>query len=331
MRLLFIYSGIQTLSHLGENVVGAFKMLEKEMGNFHIQTHFPTTDPLANLAEKIKSFRPQIALVFCKDAHPMTRYIRNWAPGIPIGLWVVNDPYHLTDYEWMVPSYDFMLTQDSGCVPYYRNVKKRPAFHVPLAVNPVLYRPMNVSPTYQSDICFVGSAWPGRLPFFDRLRVLLMKKKFLIIGEGWEKLKYYHQLKRGIRTNKIPPDEVSRYYNGAKIVLNIHRTSDDLGRNPRKVPALTPNNRTFDIAACGAFQLASKRYDLGRYYQLGKEMVDYSDITDLKRKMIYYLNHEQQRKKIAEGAYQRTLQEHSYHVRMRRLVGILHGYLRRRN
>lgn len=330
MRLLFVYSGLQTMSRLGENVVSAFEKLQKNMRNFSFQPHYTTSHSLPSLAEKIKRFRPHIALVFCKDAHPITAHIRKWAPTIPIGLWVVNDPYHLKDYEWMVSSYDFMLTQDSGCVPYYRRVKKRPSFHVPLAVNPADYRPMNVPLSYQSDICFIGSAWPGRLPVIDRLHPFLLQKKFIIIGDGWEKLKHYQQLKRGIISKKIPPDEVARYYNGAKIVLNIHRTSDDLGRNPRKLPARTPNNRTFDIAACGSFQLATKRADLGRFYQMNKEMVDYLGIEDLKRKMIYYLQHEHQRKAIARGAYRRTLKEHTYVARMRKLVGILHGYLQKR-
>ncbi|MFC4076929.1 glycosyltransferase [Salinithrix halophila] len=322
---------MKTLSRLGENVIGAFRRLERSLGNFHIQTYYSKLESREKLFQRIRFFHPHIILVFCKEAHAVNSDIRKWAPKVPVGLWVVNDPYHIQDYEWMVPYYDFMVTQDSGCLPFYRDRRNKPAFHLPLAVNPTHYFPGNVKRDYQSDVCFVGSAWSDRIRLMDHLIPLLSGKKVIIVGEGWEKLKHYSRLKKSMINRNIPPSETARYYNGAKIVLNIHRPLNDINKNPYHLPACTPNNRTFDIAACHSFQLVSRRRDLGRLYRLGEEIITYKNLKDLKQKIDYYLIHDKQREEIAGRAYRRTLRDHTYTVRMRQLIHIMHRFLRSRS
>jgi spore maturation protein CgeB len=199
-----------------------------------------------------------------------------------------------------------------------------------LAVNPAKYRPVNVPPKYRSDICFVGSAFPVRLHFFDQMTPFLLKKRFIIIGQWWERLKNFDHLKHRIHNDPIPPSEVVKYYNGAKIVLNIHRTQNDRRDNHRNLPAYSPNNRTFEIAACRSFQLLSCRRDLPKFYAPGQEMVCFQNLKDLKRKINYYLAHEDEREQIAVKAYRRTLKDHTYRVRLRYLIHLLEKHITRR-
>ncbi|MFD2879981.1 hypothetical protein ACFTAO_34770 [Paenibacillus rhizoplanae] len=54
----------------------------------------------------------------------------------------------------------------------------------------------------------------------------------------------------------VQPETAAKFYNGAKIVLNIHRPSaEKYNRNQSGIIATSINNRTFDAASCEAFQL----------------------------------------------------------------------------
>jgi spore maturation protein CgeB len=118
---------------------------------------------------------------------------------------------------------------------------------------------------------------------------------------------------------------VCKYYNGANIVLNVHRSFDDpyLKQNKEMVQADTPNNRLFEIAACASFQLSDHRPDIEMYYQTGTEIITYGDESELKEKITFFLPREQLRKKIAIQAYQRTMKEHLYENRLKQMVQII--------
>ncbi|WP_054949714.1 CgeB family protein [Numidum massiliense] len=324
MRLLYIAAGSKTLSEVDPNMISAFQQLQKERPSFAFKAVSSRREPLQRLQATIDSFRPDVVIAF-KGASSPVIVERLKSKGIPVGLFVVDDPHNLKKHKQKARSFDFVMTQEASCVPFYRRHKK-PALHLPLAVNPEKYYPRAVAKKYESDICFVGSALPVRLALFDKLAPFLQKKKFVIVGRWWEQLKKYAQLQRHIRNETIPPDEVAKYYNGAKIVLNIHRDNNDAvpkthrNGNSYNLPTYTPNNRTFDIAACRAFQLTSARRDIKNFYAPNEEIVCFDGIADLKQKINYYLAHEQERKRVAALAYERTMREHTYVNRLREFV-----------
>ncbi|MFC4076926.1 CgeB family protein [Salinithrix halophila] len=321
MKLLYITSGGPSYAELDPNLIQAFRRLEKKLKDFHFQFYRPRVEPIATLFNRVQSFRPDVILSL-RGAISGERVTQLRKMGIPVGLFVVDDPYLLRYHSRQVPPYTFMVTQESSCLSFYRK-RKKPCIHLPLGVNEATYHPERVPEKYQSDICFVGSALPARLHTFDQMVDFLRKKKFVIVGRWWERLKHYKQLNHGIINQTIPSSETAKYYNGAKIVLNIHRTKNDVKGNPFGIPAFTPNNRTFDIAACRSFQLVSQRKELGRYYRLGEEVIAFKGIKDLKQKIEYYLAHDKERERIAARAYQRTLKDHTYEARLRSLIQVL--------
>ncbi|WP_177167932.1 CgeB family protein [Marininema mesophilum] len=324
MRLLFISQGIGSLANLNPNMITALRGLEREDRSFQLLS-LPTFD-LKRLDKVIRSQRPDIALVMRGFAVPklLIHYLR--MKGIPVGVWLADDPYHLMDSHKIARPYHFIITQEASCVPIYR-ARGKACYFLPLGVNPSIYRPMEVNKKYESDVCFIGNAFPGRLEIIDALSPHLKHERLVLIGKWWDRLKNYKLLQRHILEEEIPPSEVVRYYNGAKIVLNIHRSCNDIQKNPRNTPAYSPNNRTFDIAACRSFQLITHRRDLEKFYKNGVDIVSYHKPLDLLKKMDYYLRHPDERTAIAQNAYQRTMREHTYDVRVRRLLVILQNYL----
>ncbi|WP_196305225.1 CgeB family protein [Metabacillus sediminilitoris] len=318
MRLMFIYTSQNTLSHLDSNIISAFKTLEKNLEDFTFGSVFYNSmQDLLKISHKVRSFRPDVIL----KCHPnvpasLINMLKKYAT---VGIWVVNDPYNLMIHEKSVKPYDFVISQDASCVSFY-NQKNKPCIHLPLAVNPKKYHPMKVPEKYQYDISFIGNAWPERIPIIDNLAPFLLKKKFIIIGKNWNKLKSYKKMQPYIIDTLIPPREVAKYYNGSKIILNIHRGHNDVKMNHKKLPAFTPNNRTFDIAACSAFQLCDCRQGLDHLYKINDEVVCYNSLEDLKSKINEYLKNEKERERISNNALRRTLTDHTYEKRLQYLL-----------
>ncbi|SEN11334.1 glycosyltransferase, partial [Lihuaxuella thermophila] len=88
----------------------------------------------------------------------------------------------------------------------------------------------------------------------------------------------------------------------------------------------TPNNRTFEIAACRSFQLATWRRDLNKLYVPEQEIATYRTLKELREKIRYYLKHDDEREEMTDRAYQRTLRDHTYYVRLRDLLDLLQNH-----
>lgn len=80
------------------------------------------------------------------------------------------------------------------------------------------------------------------------------------------------------------------------------------------------NQRVYDVSACGGFVLSDYRSDLEKLFELGKEVVCYRDSGEIKTLCEYFLNHPEERKKIAAYAQKRVLKEHTYKHRMKQVV-----------
>ncbi|SDW69568.1 spore maturation protein CgeB [Marininema mesophilum] len=318
MRLLYVASGIPSLADLDPNLIRGFRMLAKERPDFSLAVFRPEKQRIYGLLQMIRSFRPD-GLLSLRGQLPASVVLRIRKMGVPVGLYMVDDPYSFTNHVKVVKPYSFMITQDSGCVPHYQRLGI-PTLHLPLAVDPTKYRPLVVGKRYQSDICFVGSATDARIAMIDEMAGLLQERRFLLIGRWWDRLRNYEKWKHAIINQPIPAGEVARYYNGAKIVWNFHRDSDDVNRNPRKIPACTPNNKTFEIAACRSFQLVSHRRDLVRYYRINQEMVSFQGRSELEKKTRYFLQQDQLREGIAARARMRTTKDHTYRVRLTEFI-----------
>ncbi|MBC7227531.1 MAG: glycosyltransferase [Thermoflexales bacterium] len=107
------------------------------------------------------------------------------------------------------------------------------------------------------------------------------------------------------------PEEVGRVYSQSRIVFNCSIAGD-------------VTMRIFEGAACGALVLTdSVANGLEELFEIGREIVVYRDDADLMEKIAYYLAHEEEREAIARAGQQRTLREHTYLHRMRKLVEIV--------
>lgn len=271
--------------------------------------------------------RPDLVLVL--DALGITFTVdqadRIRALGLRTAVWLPDDPYHSDTTVNIASHYDYVFTFEASCVPMYQENGCREVHYLPAGVNPRHIRPEWVEPSYRSDICFIGSAYWNRVALFDEMASYLARKNVKIIGYWWERLRNYSKLKSKIFGHWISPEEAAKYYTGAKIVINLHRSADDPSHNSnsRNIPALSVNPRLFEIAVCGTLQLTDLRELLPEMYTPGEEIVTFDSAGDLMRKLDYYLARDAERCELARRTLVRTVRDHNYESRLSRLLQII--------
>ena len=255
---------------------------------------------------------------------------------VKTAIWFLDDPQEIDFTSKKGTLYDYVFTVESACVDAYKEAGSRNAFFLPLGCDPSIDKKMKVEEKYQSDICFVGVAFPDRVAFFDSLADFLKDHKVKIVGGGpsvgsaedpwlWKrKLKRLDVLEKFVVDEIVMPQEAAKYYNGARICLNIHRSSVDMRFEKGNKKGIQPrgvSGRTFEIAGCGAFQLIDNlRSDVSEHFDVGKEIVTFSDTEDFKKKVEYYLAHDKERNAIAQASQKKAYARHTYKRRLESLL-----------
>jgi spore maturation protein CgeB len=85
------------------------------------------------------------------------------------------------------------------------------------------------------------------------------------------------------------------------------------------------NPRTFELAACGAFQLCDDRKLLPELFEVGEEIITFSSLEDMREKMEHYLAHPEERKAVCERARARVIRDHSYGRRIEQMLSMIYA------
>lgn len=178
------------------------------------------------------------------------------------------------------------------------------------------------------EVSFIGSAYWNRVNFFREILPDLMNYNTVINGIWWDRLPEAALYGDRIEIGKwMSPQETAVAYSGSKIVINLHRSHIDevVNNNTLSIPAVSPNPRTFEIAATGTLQLVDARDDMGSFYKPGEEIETFASPQEMMDKIRFYLTHEEERRAIALRAFERTLKDHTYTKRIHQLLTVIYG------
>ena len=158
-------------------------------------------------------------------------------------------------------------------------------------------------------------------------------------GDGWP-------------NGRVSQDDMIKLFSESRVNLNLTKSSGIFGLKPfvkllfrRWVdgtyhlysPVSWVNNvkslydkrreqikgRNFEVPGSGGFLLTSDADNLGDYYENGKEIVIFENTEEMIEKIKYYLSHEDERQRIAEAGYRRTLRDHTYEKRFNEIFKIM--------
>jgi len=88
-------------------------------------------------------------------------------------------------------------------------------------------------------------------------------------------------------------------------------------------PPYANNLRLFEATGAGTLLITDWKQNLHEMFEPGKEIVTYRNPQECAELVRYYLEHENERREIAEAGQRRTLQEHTYYQRMQELGDII--------
>ncbi|PES74470.1 protein CgeB [Bacillus cereus] len=316
MKLLYISSGYSRIyEYLDQSIKAVLSNSHYEWIHFH---------PLENI-EKLKAivttFQPKLALTILGDYLSLSaiQYLKE--NGIKLACWMTEDPFYIDKTIQTIHRFDYIFTIDNGALRHYQSIHPN-VYHLPLGTDATIFKPLPAENIHKIDLLLVGYPYPTRVNF---IHFLLENTKYqiMLIGKGW-----YNNLQKRWRNNPrviiqdtwIEPQKVSYYYNGAKIVLNPHRIhSFWLNRNTHGVISESINNRTFDIASCGAFQLIEEKHDLRSFFT-EEEMISYLDYEDCLHKLGIYMDDEELRETISQKARKIVIEQHTFDHRVRNMI-----------
>lgn len=78
--------------------------------------------------------------------------------------------------------------------------------------------------------------------------------------------------------------------------------------------------RIWDVLGCGGFLLTNYQAEIPYYFKEGEDLVCFDGLEDLCEKVGYYLEHEEERKRIAWNGYHKVREKHSYIERIHTIL-----------
>ncbi|MCC8194663.1 MAG: glycosyltransferase [Deltaproteobacteria bacterium] len=264
----------------------------------------------------VERFEPD--LVLCMAQAPLSRQglSRLRKDGVTTAMWFVEDYRLFTYWRAFAPLYDvFAVIQREPFLSELARSGVANALYLPLAADPAVHKPLDLSPAerqqFGAELSFMGAGYPNRRTAFHEL----VKYGLKIWGTEWDGDPILAPAVQ-MRGRRISTEDAVRIFNAACINLNLHSSvkAEEVVSGGDFV-----NPRTFEIAACGAFQLVDTRTLMADLFEEG-DLATFSSLGELEEKIIHFAAHPEERNAYALRGRERVLASHTYTARMRTLL-----------
>ncbi len=232
---------------------------------------------------------------------------------IPVAYWFVEDFRIATYWERIAPLVtSFAVIQKEEWIPRLEGRGLSNVLYLPTAADQTIFRPEPATGEdpvrFSAPLAFMGAGYYNRQHFLRHLSDLGLG----IWGADWE---VSDPLGPYLRSpgKRILPEEAAQIYRNSGVNLNIHSSVYHRGVNP---DGDFVNPRTFEIAACGGFQLVDRRSLLPELLVPEEEVAVFDDEESCRKMVQHYQSHAREREAIARAGLARTMQEHTIARRM---------------
>ena len=273
--------------------------------------------------QRVQYEQPDLVLALAQA--PLTAGLldRLAADAVRTAFWFVEDFRRFPYWQDVGPRYSYVFCiQRDECLAAFEAAGIKNARYLPCAADQAVHAPIRLSPAeqaeYGSAVSFVGAGYRNRRVTFRRFVDL----DFKIWGSGWngaEGLWGRVVQRDGAR---VSTDDSVRVFSASAINLNLHSSTYVDGVDPLG-DFLNP--RTFELAACAAFQLVDERRYLPELFVPGTEVATFASPSELRDRIDYFLSHPEERAAIAAAGRRRALAEHTYKARMGELIEEVFG------
>lgn len=193
-------------------------------------------------------------------------------------LYLFDDDKRYGETKELTKHFNTIITS----IPEKHSLRGKNGFEsmlLPFGVNVALYRALNIP--RDLDVVFIGQRFGNREKYVSFLRSKGVN--VVTAGRNWPK-------------GRITQGEMIELINRAKIVLNFSSSAGNIGLKHI-------NGRIFEVLATSSFLLAEYSSDLEKYFDIGKDLVTFSDEQELFSLVSYYLQADDDRMRIALSGY----------------------------
>ena len=249
--------------------------------------------------------------------------------------WFGDDHNRFDSYSrFYAPLFNWSATTDQLSVEKYHKIGYNNIIKTQWGCNNFIYGPMkNNKDKDKYSVSFVGQRYNLRSYISD----VISEAGFDIqcFGRGWpngrisqnQMLKIFSQSKINLNITKTQRRIEPRFILGIflreeidkRITINSPTEWPHIFRSLVANPRAQIKGRTFEIPGCEEFMLTQYVDGLDEYYREGKEIAVFKNNNELLNKIRYYLDNDKERRKVAKAGYIRTIKEHTYEKRFRKL------------
>lgn len=203
-------------------------------------------------------------------------------------IWLSDGPFTSESTARLAVLFDYVFTQNTLHIPFYQHSGCREVHYLPFAADRSLFSPRSVEAECTFDLLLLGDARATGKEYAEIIKHVFPIRKVAAAGTGWEEYPGVKVLPSGA--------ELQNYYNGAEIIIHW-------GGPPGKI---------FDIAACGAFQLAEAHPNIYEYMNPGDDIVTFHTAGELLQKLHFYSTHPDTKRAVASRALWRSTYDYSF-------------------
>jgi spore maturation protein CgeB len=262
----------------------------------------------ADLVATAAEVRPDLAFffVFTDQLDPRTITAVGREGRCPTVNWFADDHWRFDDFtRHMAPAFDLAVTTDEDSLEKYALLSDTRVHLSQWACNRYAYG--RVTDELRHEVTFVGQ------PHGDRRQTVAALARAGRPVECWG---------FGWPAGPIEHPGMVEVFASSRINLNLSNSSDAPGLRGnlrrllgRGAPVARPpqiKGRNFEVPGCGGFLLTERVPHLERYFELGEEVAVFDGTDDLLEQVVHWLEHEDERRRVADAGYRRVLAEHTY-------------------
>lgn len=275
------------------------------------------------ILKRVEHEKPDLVLALAQAPVTTALLDRLAEQGVATALWFVEDFRRFPYWQQVGPHYRYVFTiQRAECLEAFAAAGIRNAFYLPCAADPAVHAPCVLGDVDRrelgSAVSFVGAGYHNRRVTFRRL----LGMDFKIWGSEWEGASgvWSTVVQRGAA--RLSTEDCVRVFNATTVNLNLHSSTYVDGVDPI---GDFVNPRTFELAACGAFQLVDQRRLLPELFVPGTEVATFASAAELRDRVEHYLARPDERLAVAAAGRRRVLTDHTYDVRMAQMLEHVFG------
>ncbi len=259
------------------------------------------------LLRTAQDFEPDLTLITKGETLPR-EIVRELRDSSKLGVvnWFPDNPFYDPLVIEALEEYDLFYVKDPYIIEELKKLGATNIRYLPHACDPEVHKEIELTPEqqayYGSDISFVGTMYPYRLKILEQLSHYDLK----IWGGHRDRIPPWSSLNSCHMNREVVGWEQAAVFNASSINLNTHHPNDIEG----------VNQRVFDIAGSGGFQLVDHKKGIELVFSLQNEIVTYRSLEELKELIEHFLSNPIERKAIAKRAMDRAHREHTYTIRL---------------